>query len=69
MPFRIGPTELIIILVIVMLIFGVGKLSGVGSAIGRAIHDFRKAQAGEPLTGEEKGETQNPANTQTKTGS
>lgn len=67
MPFHMGPTELIIILVIIMLIFGVGKLAGVGGAIGKALHDFRKAQSGEPFTDEEKGKTQNPADTQTKT--
>ena len=47
MPFRIGPTELIIILVIVMMIFGVGKLPQAGSAIGKAIREFRKAQDSE----------------------
>jgi sec-independent protein translocase protein TatA len=38
---RIGPTELIIILVIVVLIFGVGKLADVGGALGRGIKEFR----------------------------
>lgn len=44
MPFRVGPTELIIILVIVMIIFGVGRLSDVGGAMGKAIREFRKSQ-------------------------
>ena len=44
MPFGIGPTELIIILVIVMIIFGVGRLPQVGGALGKAIRDFRKSQ-------------------------
>ncbi len=47
MPFRVGPTELIILLVIVTMIFGVGRLPQVGSAIGNAIREFRKAQDGE----------------------
>ena len=45
MPFRPpGPTELIIILVIVMMIFGVGKLPQVGQTMGKAIREFRKSQ-------------------------
>ena len=47
MMFRgIGGPELIIILVIVILIFGVGKLGEVGSALGKGIREFRRAQAG-----------------------
>ena len=42
MPRFIGPTELIIILVIVVLIFGVGRLSEVGGALGKSIRDFKK---------------------------
>lgn len=38
-----GPTELLIILVIVVLIFGVGKVADVGPALGKAISGFRKA--------------------------
>ena len=41
--FGLGPTELIIILVIVILIFGAGKLGSVGSALGKSIRDFREA--------------------------
>ena len=40
---KIGPMELIIILVIVMIIFGVGKLSDIGGALGRSIREFRKS--------------------------
>ncbi len=47
MPFRVGPTELIILLVIVMMVFGLGRLPQVGSAIGNALREFRKAQDGE----------------------
>ena len=47
MPFRVGPTELIILLVIVMMVFGIGRLPQVGSAIGNALSEFRKAQDGE----------------------
>ncbi|MCI0437967.1 MAG: twin-arginine translocase TatA/TatE family subunit [Chloroflexi bacterium] len=53
MPFRLGPTELIIILVIVMMIFGVGRLPQVGNAMGKAIRAFRRAQDGDEETEEE----------------
>jgi sec-independent protein translocase protein TatA len=43
MPFRVGPTELIIILVIVMLIFGVGRLPEIGGALGKSIRSFKKS--------------------------
>jgi sec-independent protein translocase protein TatA len=42
-----GPMEIGIILVIILIIFGVGKLPSVGGAIGRGIHEFRKATKGE----------------------
>jgi sec-independent protein translocase protein TatA len=40
---HLGPTELIIILVIVLAIFGAGKLSSLGGALGRGVKDFRAA--------------------------
>ncbi len=41
--FGIGTTELIIILVIILIIFGVGKLPSIGTGIGQAIKNFKKA--------------------------
>ena len=46
MPFRMGPLEIGLILVIVLIVFGVGKLPQVGGAIGKAIKEFRKARSG-----------------------
>ena len=46
MPFHVGPTELIIVLVIVVIILGIGKLPQVGGAMGNAIREFRRAQSG-----------------------
>ncbi|MDD5189710.1 MAG: twin-arginine translocase TatA/TatE family subunit [Dehalococcoidales bacterium] len=43
----IGPMELILILVIIFIFFGVGKLPQVGDAMGKAIRAFKKAQNGE----------------------
>ena len=44
----IGPVELIIILVIVMIIFGVGRLPEVGGSLGKAIREFRRTQTEKP---------------------
>ncbi|MBM2826299.1 MAG: twin-arginine translocation pathway protein, TatA/TatE family [Dehalococcoidia bacterium] len=43
MPFQLGGTELLILLVIVLFVFGVGKLPEVGAALGKGIRDFRKS--------------------------
>ncbi len=44
---RFGPWEIGLILVIILIVFGVGKLPQVGDAIGRSMRAFRKAQSGE----------------------
>jgi TatA/E family protein of Tat protein translocase len=38
-----APTHLIVALAIVLVLFGPSKLGDVGGAVGRAIHDFKKA--------------------------
>jgi len=40
---QLGPMELIIVLVIVLILFGPGRLPDIGNAIGRGIREFRKA--------------------------
>lgn len=47
MPFRLGPIEIGLIVVIILIIFGAGKLPQVFRAAGKGIRDFRRAQAGE----------------------
>ena len=42
----IGTTELLIVLVIVLIIFGAGKLPEIGRGLGRGIRNFRKATSG-----------------------
>jgi sec-independent protein translocase protein TatA len=42
-----GPMEIGLILVIILIVFGVGKLPQIGGAIGKGIHEFRKATRGE----------------------
>ena len=40
---NIGPLQVIIVLVIVLLLFGVGKLPQVGRGMGQAINEFKSA--------------------------
>lgn len=41
--FGIGMPELIVILVIVVLIFGAGRLPEIGAGVGKAIRNFKKS--------------------------
>lgn len=38
----VGPTELIIILVIVLIVFGAGRLPDIASGLGKGLRDFKK---------------------------
>ncbi len=40
--FNLGPTELLIILAIVLLLFGGARLAGLGKSTGRAIKEFKE---------------------------
>lgn len=44
----IGMPELIIILVIILIIFGAGKLPEIGAGIGQGIKNFKKATSAPP---------------------
>ena len=45
----IGVTELILILVIILIVFGVGKLPEIGKALGKGLKEFKDAsQENEP---------------------
>ena len=44
---KIGPLELVIVLVIVLLIFGVGRLGQLGKDLGEGIREFRKGISGD----------------------
>jgi len=41
----IGPSELIIVLVIVLLLFGPGRIANIGGELGKGIAEFRKGLA------------------------
>ena len=38
---RLGTTEIILIVVLALVLFGGGKLAGVGKALGKSIKDFK----------------------------
>lgn len=47
MPFNIGGGELIFVLVIVMIVFGAGKLPEVLGQLGKGVKTFREESSGE----------------------
>lgn len=59
-----GVWEIVLILVIILIVFGVGKLPQVGNAIGRGLRSFRKGQSGEK---DEEEEEEEEEETPTKT--
>ncbi len=59
----IGATEGIIILVVILIVFGVGKLPQVGGALGKGIREFRKGKTGLlEVPDEEEEEEETPKN-------
>jgi sec-independent protein translocase protein TatA len=44
--FGLGHWELLVILIIVMIIFGAGKLPQIGAGLGQSIRNFKKGVAG-----------------------
>ena len=47
MPFRIGGPELLIVLVLAVLLFGVGRVGKLGAELGSGIKAFRQSIKGE----------------------
>ncbi len=58
MPFNLGPVELGLILLIVAMLFGVGKLPEVFGSIGKGVREFRKESG---MESEKKATTAPPA--------
>ena len=58
MPFNVGPFELIVILLIVIAVFGAGRIAGIGRALGTSVREFREEAKNE---GEEEGEEEGDA--------
>ncbi len=44
---HLGPLEIGLIVVLVLIIFGVGKLPQVGGAIGKGVREFHRGKSGE----------------------
>ena len=40
---KLGTTEIILIIVLALVLFGGGKLAGLGGALGKSIKDFKSA--------------------------
>lgn len=57
MPIRIGTPELIILLIIVLLLFGVGRISRVARELGQGIRELRRGLS-EESEGSEKKQTE-----------
>ena len=41
--FNIGMTELILVLIVSLMVFGPGKLPEIGKAVGKSLNEFRRA--------------------------
>lgn len=50
----LGPTELIVILVVILVVFGAGKLPDIATGLGKGLRDFKKVmqEPEEPDAGE-----------------
>ncbi|MEZ4617467.1 MAG: twin-arginine translocase TatA/TatE family subunit [Caldilineaceae bacterium] len=67
MEFIPGPWELIIILIIVAMLFGVGRLPEVFGAVGRGLREFRQEMGTSPKSTEKSSEKLTTDNTSTAT--
>jgi sec-independent protein translocase protein TatA len=58
---QFGPLEIGLIVLIILIFFGVGKLPQVGNALGKGIRAFRRGQSGEGDGEDEHKEAAKPA--------
>lgn len=61
----LGVPELLIILAVVVLLFGVGRLSKIGSELGRGIREFRVGLKGDEETEESDSQEETAAKKET----
>jgi sec-independent protein translocase protein TatA len=66
MPFNIGAPELILVLVVVLILFGPGKLPEVGQALGKTVREFRHASNDLDLNAQPAAAAATPAATATQ---
>ena len=57
----LGTTELILILVIVLVLFGARKLPEIGSGLAKGIKSFRKVISEDPVAGDAQAKEDEPA--------
>lgn len=43
MPFNLGPMEMILVMLVLLLVFGAKRLPELGSGLGRGIREFRRS--------------------------
>ncbi|HYC72646.1 MAG TPA: twin-arginine translocase TatA/TatE family subunit [Opitutaceae bacterium] len=56
----LGPTELIVIFLILLLLFGGSKLPGLAKGLGQSIKEFKNASKDEPAAPEKKADAGDP---------
>lgn len=61
MPFHFGTTELIIILVIIIILFGAGRIGKIAGELGKGVRDFQKGIKGEDENAESKNAKDTPS--------
>ena len=59
MPSWLGAPELLIVLIIVILVFGVGRIANIGGELGKGIKEFRKGLKGDEENKPEEEEKKN----------
>jgi len=64
--FKPGPLEIGLIVFIVLILFGAGKLPQVGASLGKGIRAFRRGQSGEDEVVEEEEEEEAPVRRSTR---
>lgn len=52
---RIGSTELILILIISIVLFGTGRIAGIGKAMGKSIREFKEELNGDSASDKKEG--------------
>ena len=62
----LGPWELIIVLVIVLIVFGAGKLPTIGNSVGEALKNFKKALKEHPEASSEPSKNKSDNNSANK---
>ena len=57
----LGPAEILLLVLVILVVFGAGKIPGIGSSLGKGLKNFRKALKGEEEPNDEE-ESRGPKN-------